>query len=76
MSKTNKPISDVLVQQGRPERTEGRQVNMPIELGSTMVFDTLGAFENAREARMRAARSTMEGMVMPPLTNWKMCLPN
>ncbi len=38
---------DILVQQGRPARTEGRHVNLPIELGSTMVFDTIGAFEEA-----------------------------
>lgn len=47
-------LSDSLVQDGRPEKTEGRHVNMPIELGSTMVFDTLAAFEKAREARFKS----------------------
>lgn len=42
---------DHLVQAGRPPREEGRHVNMPLELGSTMVFDTLDAFEAARDAR-------------------------
>ncbi|MGP6086334.1 cystathionine beta-lyase [Antarctobacter jejuensis] len=51
MSLTDPPIADGLVQMGRPDRTEGRHVNMPIELGSTMVFDTLAAFEAARDAR-------------------------
>lgn len=44
-------LSDDLVQMGRPAKTEGRHVNMPPELGSTMVFDTLAAFETARDAR-------------------------
>ena len=44
-------LSDCLVQDGRPDRVEGRHVNMPIELGSTMVFDTLAEFEAARDAR-------------------------
>ena len=44
-------IDDILVQAGRPAKTEGRHVNAPIELGSTMVFDTLAAFEAARDAR-------------------------
>jgi len=30
---------------------EGRHVNLPIELGSTMAFDTLEAFDKARENR-------------------------
>lgn len=42
---------DHLVQSGRPPHEEGRHVNMPLELGSTMVFDTLAAFEAARDAR-------------------------
>ena len=44
-------VNDTLVQAGRPARQEGRHVNLPIELGSTMVFDTLAAFEAARDAR-------------------------
>ena len=46
--------SDMLVQKGRPKRTEGRSVNMPIEMGSTMVFDTMAAFEAARDARYQS----------------------
>lgn len=46
-----KTTDDLLVQMGRPPKEEGRHVNMPIELGSTMVFDTLAAFEAARDAR-------------------------
>ncbi len=44
-------LTDALVQMGRPNRVEGRQVNMPLELGSTIVFDTLADFEAARDAR-------------------------
>lgn len=44
-------LADCLVQDGRPDRIEGRHVNMPLELGSTMVFDTCAAFEAARDAR-------------------------
>lgn len=44
-------IADDLVQMGRPDRTAGRHVNMPLELGSTNVFDTLADFEAARDAR-------------------------
>ena len=45
------PISDLLVQGGRPARVDGRHVNLPIEMGSTIVFDSLEAFEAARNAR-------------------------
>ncbi|WP_417522604.1 cystathionine beta-lyase [Marinovum sp.] len=51
MAKSAPGIADQLVQSGRPDRIEGRHVNMPLELGSTMVFDTLAAFETARDAR-------------------------
>lgn len=51
---TSSKVSDVLVQAGRPPRTEGRPVNMPVEAGSTMVFDTMAAFEAARDARYRS----------------------
>lgn len=51
MAGTARNIKDSLVQDGRPDRVEGRHVNMPVELGSTMVFDTLAAFETAREGR-------------------------
>ena len=42
---------NTLVQLGRPEKKEARHVNLPIELGSTMVFDTMAAFEQARDNR-------------------------
>ena len=42
---------DETVRLGRPAEKDGRQVNFPIELGSTVVFDTLAAFEAARDAR-------------------------
>lgn len=51
MKDQNRPISDRLVHAGRPSGGEGRQVNMPIELGSTRVFDTMAAFDAARAAR-------------------------
>lgn len=51
MSAEDTPLNDKLVQFGRPDKVEGRHVNMPVELGSTMVFDTLAAFEEAREKR-------------------------
>lgn len=44
-------IDDHLVQSGRPPKTDGRHVNFPVEMGSTIVFDTLDAFEAARNAR-------------------------
>lgn len=47
-------ISDILVQKGRPAKTEGRNVNMPLETGSTMVFDTMAEFEAARDARYQS----------------------
>ncbi|MEM7776131.1 MAG: cystathionine beta-lyase [Pseudomonadota bacterium] len=52
MSASRRKIRDTLVQGGRPARVEGRHVNMPIELGSTMVFDTLTEFERARARRL------------------------
>lgn len=51
MPLTDPQIADTLVHLGRPVRNEGRHVNMPVELGSTMVFDTLAAFEAARDTR-------------------------
>ena len=44
-------LDNTLVQGGRPRGYNGRQVNMPVELGSTMVFDSLAAFEEARDNR-------------------------
>lgn len=46
-------LDNTLVQGGRPKGYDGRQVNMPVELGSTMVFDSLAAFEQARDNRYR-----------------------
>ena len=43
--------ADALVHGGRPAGPGGRQVNWPVELGSTVVFETLDAFEKARDAR-------------------------
>ena len=54
MAETDREIKDSLVRAGRPDRVEGRHVNMPVELGSTMVFDTLAAFEAARNERYRS----------------------
>ena len=47
-------ISDILIQKGRPRKVEGRNVNMPLEMGSTMVFDTMAEFEAARDARYQS----------------------
>ncbi|WP_422037772.1 trans-sulfuration enzyme family protein [Roseibium sp.] len=44
-------LADTLVHGGRPHGPSGRQVNWPVEMGSTVVFDTLDAFEAARDAR-------------------------
>ncbi|EHI49013.1 cystathionine beta-lyase [SAR116 cluster alpha proteobacterium HIMB100] len=54
MAKNLSNIQDVLVEMGRPRRIEGRHVNLPIELGSTMVFDSLSAFEEARDKRYQS----------------------
>ncbi len=54
MTKKTTPIANQLVQGGRPPKTEGRHVNMPIELGSTMVFDDLAAFDQARANRYKS----------------------
>ena len=51
MSSQPKSMQDQLVQAGRPAKIDGRHVNLPIELGSTIVFDTLAEFEVARDAR-------------------------
>ncbi len=45
---------NLLVGGGRPAKVEGRHVNLPIELGSTMVFDTIRAFETARDNRYQS----------------------
>lgn len=41
----------ILLHEGRPAEPDGRLVNWPPQLGSTMVFDTLAAFESARDGR-------------------------
>ncbi len=51
MPNSTPKISDDLVQMGRPDRIDGRHVNLPPELGSTIVFDTFAEFEAARDAR-------------------------
>ena len=51
MPQSTENLSDDLVHLGRPARVEGRHVNLPVELGSTFVFDTMEAFETARDAR-------------------------
>ncbi|GAA6208653.1 cystathionine beta-lyase [Cognatishimia sp. WU-CL00825] len=51
MPHSSQNLSDTLVHMGRPARKDGRHVNLPLELGSTIVFDTLDAFEAARDAR-------------------------
>ena len=44
-------LSDILVQSGRKHAGDGRFVNPPIDIGSTLLFDTLAAFETARDVR-------------------------
>ncbi|ASJ73163.1 cystathionine beta-lyase [Granulosicoccus antarcticus] len=51
MSKHTTSIDNTLVQAGRPQPLQTRQVNLPIELGSTVVFDSIEAFEQARDHR-------------------------
>jgi cysteine-S-conjugate beta-lyase len=45
------PLKDILVHSGRESVGNGRLVNPPIEIGSTVLFDTLAAFEAARDRR-------------------------
>ncbi len=42
---------DILVHSGRENHGDGRLVNPAIEIGSTVLFDTLSAFEAARDSR-------------------------
>ena len=51
MTKVDPRLSDALVHLGRVAQGDGRQVNHPIYQGSTVLFDSLSAFEAAREAR-------------------------
>lgn len=45
------PLADKLVHLGRETSGSGRLVNPPIEVGSTILFDTLADFESARDGR-------------------------
>ena len=47
----NPPLGNTLVHSGRETGGDGRLVNPPIEIGSTVLFDTLSAFEAARDRR-------------------------
>lgn len=44
-------LSNSLVHGGRGPSEPGRSVNLPVHQASTLLFDTLGEFEAAREAR-------------------------
>lgn len=44
-------IADLLVQLGRDEVGDGRGVNLPLHQTSTMLFDTMAAFEAAKASR-------------------------
>jgi len=44
-------MTNALVHMGRGPAADGRAVNLPIVQGSTMLFDTLASFEQARETR-------------------------
>lgn len=57
MPQTPKHIRGGLVQLGRPERRGPRQVDLSVEMGSTVVFDTLAAFERARGDRCDSGTS-------------------
>lgn len=51
MSTQEPKITDAFVHLGRGPSNEGRQVNLPIVQGSTVLFNTLSAFEAARDSR-------------------------
>ena len=51
MPETPKKLADALTHLGRGPAVQGRQVNMPITQGSTVVFNTLSAFQAGREGR-------------------------
>ena len=51
MTQNSLPVADHLVQAGRPPKTDGRHVNLPIASGSTIVFHSLAACEAARDAQ-------------------------
>lgn len=51
MAKDPPSIQDVLARHGRATGGSGRLVNLPIEQGSTLLFDDVAAFESARASR-------------------------
>lgn len=51
MPRKDGSLSNALTHLGRGPAADGRSVNLPIHQSSTLLFDTLGAFEAAREAR-------------------------
>ncbi len=51
MTKRASSFADRLAHLGRGPAQDGRLVNLPIDQGSTMLFESLGAFEAARDAR-------------------------
>lgn len=51
MPESSRSLTNDLAHLGRGPSTDGRQVNLPIVQGSTVLFNTLSAFEAAREAR-------------------------
>ncbi|GAB5468406.1 MAG: cystathionine beta-lyase [Rhodospirillales bacterium] len=55
MPKTHEPVSDALVHLGRGAADSGREVNLPLHQGSTMLFNSLAEFEAARAARYDSA---------------------
>lgn len=51
MSEPDRDMSDALVHLGRGPKGKAALVNLPIELGSTVLFDTFAEFEAARDGR-------------------------
>ncbi len=51
MTTSASSFADRLAQLGRGPAHDGRLVNLPIDQGSTMLFETMAAFEAARDAR-------------------------
>ncbi|WP_223427044.1 hypothetical protein [Tateyamaria pelophila] len=67
MTHSSSDIVDDLVQLGRPARVRGRHVNMPLELGATIVFDTLVEFEAAYYGRYSDAATFKLGRMLAHL---------
>lgn len=53
MSRKKLNLANALSHLGRQTSGSGRPVNLPLMQGSTMLFDTLADFENARDSRYR-----------------------